>query len=121
MEPDPSIAEIGIAFARALVAGNYQAAYGLLSQPVQWELSADNLKASYEAMISYTNSPPDTIKVGQLFPPGETDGVPDGLGWAFVDIDCLHSPSDCWLECVGVLVAAEGSRHVIREIVWGRP
>jgi hypothetical protein len=122
MQPQPSVADTGLAFAKSLVAGDYASAHTMLSESLRRELSAGDLKAHYEQMVSYTKAPPDTIEVGQLVEPSERDGVPNSLGWAFVNIDCVKPTStDCWLESVGVLVVEEGHRRAIQQIVWGRP
>jgi hypothetical protein len=121
MQPDPSIHNTALRFANALVAGDFAAAHDMLTKVHQLEISADDIRQHYQSMISYTEDPPDTIKAGLLLPPSETDGIPDGLGWAFVDIDSLNSPNGSWLECVGLLITEEDSRHAIRQIVWGRP
>jgi hypothetical protein len=121
MQPPSFIADTGLAFAKALVAADYASAHAMLSASLRREMSADDLKARYQQMVSYADAPPDTIEVGQLFEPPESDGVPDGLGWAFVNIDCVNSPDDCWLESIGVLVVNEGPRQAIHQIVWGRP
>lgn len=121
MVPNPSIADIGIGFARALVAGQYAKAHTFLTAKLQRELLPADLQAHYEAMVSYTTVPPDTIKVGQIFEPSAADGVPDALGWVFVDIDCLDSPDGCWLERVGVLVVEDGAQRAIDYVEWGRP
>ena len=122
MQPQPSPAGTGLAFAKALVAGDYASAHAMLSESLRGELSAGDLKAHYEQMLSYTNAPPDTIEVGQIFEPSDRDGVANSLGWAMVNIDCVKPTSaDCWLEQVGVLVVSEGDRQAIQQIVWGRP
>src|SRR4030095_8052275 len=105
MQPQPSVADTGLAFAKSLVAGDYASAHTMLSESLRRELSAGDLKAHYAQMISYTEGPPDTIEVGQIFEPSERDGVPNSLGWAFVSIDCVKPTSaDCWLEQVGGLL-----------------
>jgi hypothetical protein len=120
MQPELSIADTGLAFARAIVAGDYAAAHSMLSEQLRREMSTDDLKANYDQMVSYTDSPPDTIEIGQLFEPFDSDGVADGLGWVFVNVDCLHGPDGCWLESIGVLVVSEGPRQAIAQIMWGR-
>ena len=101
---------------------DYASAHTMLSESLRREQSPGALKAHYEQMVSYTEAPPDTIEVGQLFEPSEQDGVSNSLGWVFVSIDCVKPTSaDCWLESVGVLVINEGNRHAIQQIVWGRP
>ena len=119
MHPEPSIARTGLAFANAIVSGEFAAAHAMLTDALRREMSGDDLRANYEQMLSYTKSPPDTIKLGQVLePPAD---VPGALGWAFVDIDGLHGVDACWLECVGVLVVNEGARQAIADIIWGRP
>ena len=116
MRPFETIGDTALRFAKALVAGDYAAAHSLLTQSLQEEESAATLKASYDLMVSYTEAPPDTVKVGQYLSSGENDGVPEGLGWVCVDIDCLHSDIDAWLEGVTVLVVCDGPRHAIGRV-----
>jgi hypothetical protein len=121
MQPTPTIADVALSFARSIVAGEYETAHSMLSESMRRETSASDLRANYEQMVSYTTSPPDTIKIGQLFEPSDKDGVPGSLGWAFVDVDCVNSSDDCWLESIGVLVISESAGQVIARIEWGRP
>jgi hypothetical protein len=92
----------------------------MMTPSLQHEESTAGLKASYDAMVSYTKAPPDTVEIVLTMPATEADGVPDGLGWVIVNVYCLHSSRDTWLEGVTVLVVRDGSRQAIGRIVWGR-
>ena len=118
---DLLLADLGLEFARALVAEEYARAHGLLSDSLRKDLSSDDLRVSYESMISYTSEPPDTVEVrATLVPPGTRDVINE-FGWVFVSIDRLKSTHGCWLEGLDLLIIQENSRPVIQEIVWGRP
>ncbi len=121
MQLSASIENIALDFTYALVAGDYAKAHGLLTPSLQQAESTADLKASYQAMISYTKAPVDTIEIGQTMPAREVDGIPESLGWVTVNVYCLHSPHDTWLEGITVLVVSHGSRQAIGRIVWGRP
>ena len=121
MQPDAAITDLALTFARALVSGDFAAAHRLLTPELALETSADNLRGEYELMTSYWDGPPDTVQVGQVLPPPESNGVPDGLAWVFVDIDRRNGPGGAELECVGVLIVAGSSALAISQLVWGRP
>ena len=121
MQSDAPISDIALNFTRALVAGNYAKAHAMMTPSLQQDESTADLRASYDAMVSYTNAPPDTVEIGLLMAAGEADGVSDGLGCVCVNVCCLHSPRDTWLEGVTVLIVRNGSQQAIGRIVWGRP
>jgi hypothetical protein len=121
MQPNVVITELALAFAHALVAGDFQAAHRMLTPELAEESSTDELRDEYESMVSYWIGPPDTVKVGQVLEASVTDGVPDGLGWVCVDIDRLNGPGGCDLEGVTVFIKAGANGPVISRLVWGRP
>ena len=53
--------KVGLAFAKALVRGDFEAAYDLLSPKLQAEYSVARLQATYEAMIAYGDGAPTEI------------------------------------------------------------
>ena len=110
-------AKIGVEFAEALVAGDFQRASTLLSSDLGKTLSAKSLQQKYEDMMPPASrfGPPTSVKVMETlekFPKKQSDDV----GWAYVAIS-----GKSFSEGVSVVVANESGRHVIRDIKWGRP
>lgn len=110
---------VGIAFARALVAGEYEVAYNMLSATLQAALPLAQLREQYESMIEPMiedgGNPPYVEDVITILDDWPTKEFAD-IGWAYVAIG-----GDVYSEAVSVLVMQEHTKHVIREIQWGRP
>jgi hypothetical protein len=110
--------EVAVAFASALVAGDFVRANAMLAPPLRQILSPEKLhKKLYGMFDSYADGDPKDI----LF--DEDGGVmdwppefPNDLGSVYVGI-----MGDEFLEAVTVTVADIDGGHLIREIVWGRP
>src|SRR5690348_7075909 len=126
MEPEqsenPEAATIGLAFARALVNGQFDIAYEMLAPSLRNKCQPEDLKSDYEQMTSYWDAPADHVEVTSV---GETsDDWPEkdekDSGWVFVAIDS-NSGSWAWLEAADVRVVDVSGRKLIAEIVWGRP
>jgi hypothetical protein len=102
-------------FARALAAGEYPKAHGLLSASLQAEMPPEKLGAAYAGMVSYGEGAPTIVEVMTTL-----DDWPDKhLGdteWVYVAI-----ANDTYSEAVSVVVTQEASRLAIRAIEWGRP
>lgn len=114
------IGNVALAFARALVAGEYTAAQALLASSVHGELKPSDLKAQYEQMTGYWAAPADDITLICVRGPTEWDGK-DDVGWAVVAI-YSHPPNDSVAqEAVSVRVTNEAGQLRISDIVWGRP
>lgn len=106
---------VGIAFARALVAGEYDVAHSMPSAPLQAALPPAQLKEKLESMIEYGGSPFDFVDVTTILDDWPAKKVAD-IGWAYVTIG-----GDVYSEAVTVVVTQEQTKHAIREIEWGRP
>ncbi|MEM7712188.1 MAG: hypothetical protein AAF349_01110 [Cyanobacteria bacterium P01_A01_bin.68] len=116
LEPkDTSQGIVGNAFANALVAGEYDVAYNMLSTSLQAELSSPELKESFESMIRYGRSAPNYVEVMSVLNDW-SDKQPSDIGWAYVAI-C----GDGFSEAVSVVVTQEETKTVISDIDWGRP
>lgn len=116
MEPkDTQQGMIGFAFANALVAGEYNNAYNMLSTSLQAELSPILLKERFESMISYGRSSPNSVEIMSVLDNWPGKQALD-IGWAYVAID-----GDGFCEAVSVIVKQEQTNQVIRDIDWGRP
>jgi hypothetical protein len=116
MKPsDTPNTEVAMNFARALAAGDYPRAHGLLSASLKASRTAEQLGAEYAEMISYGEGAPDILQVMTTM-----DDWPDKrLGdteWVYVAM-----ANNTYSEAVTVVVAQEDGRLVIRSIEWGRP
>ncbi len=106
-----------LTFAGALVAGEYDAAYGMLSSSLQAMTSAMQLQAEFESMVDYFDGPPDHVVIS--FTMDEwPDKHPADVGWAYA---AILNANETHHEAVTVVVAHEQGKNVIREIIWGRP
>jgi hypothetical protein len=106
---------VGFAFANALVKGEYDVAFNMLSAQLQIEFTPSRLKEKFESMVEYGGSDPDFVGVITTMDDWHNKGALD-IGWAYVDIS-----GDGFAEAVTVVVTQEQSKHVIRDIEWGRP
>ena len=108
--------KVGLEFAEALVAGDFQLAAKMLSKDLSATLSPESLQQKYEDMMPPPQFGPATsVTVSETldkFPKKQSTDI----GWAYVAIS-----GKSFSEGVSVIVADEGGRHVIREIKWGRP
>ena len=115
---------LGIAFARALIVGEYDLAHNMLSAPLQAALPPAQLKKEFESMIEYGGSPPDFVDVITILDDWPAKKV-DDIGWAYVAINgdgyAGEGSAGRYSEAVTVVVMQEHTKHVIREIQWGRP
>lgn len=116
LEPkDTSQGIVGFVFANALVAGEYNVAYNMLSTSLRAELSLVQLKEKFESMIRYGPSAPNSVKVMSFLNNYASKEALD-IGWAYVAIN-----GDGFCEAVSVIVTQEETKPVIRHIDWGRP
>ncbi|WP_103668298.1 hypothetical protein [Pseudanabaena sp. BC1403] len=106
---------VGFAFANALVEGEYNVAFNMLSAQLQIEFTPLSLKEKFEYMVGYGCSDPDFVEVMSAEDDWYIKEALD-IGWAYVAIS-----GDGFGEAVTVVVTQEQSKHVIREIDWGRP
>jgi hypothetical protein len=117
-DPDQALVEeMAQAFARALVAGEFEAAYALLSDSLKGQWTPVRLAQEFTAMMAYCDQPPDHVEVVRF---DDMEGwairqVTD-LGWAYVAIY-----GDGFNEAVSLIISRVAGRAVIRDIEWGRP
>jgi hypothetical protein len=118
------IGELALKFAHALVAGDYDKAHDLLSLPFQRRVSPADLAQHYDSMHSYVPEAADTVELGQF----DGSGLQRELGWQWVTIGRLLSPTEPWRlnsghwnEGVVLMIVEEDDRLAIGDIVWGRP
>jgi hypothetical protein len=107
---------IAVAFASALVAGDFDRAHAMLVPELRQRLTPEDLRGELQDMYSgYAKGPPKQTgqpTVQEDWP----DKRPGDLGWVYVGII-----GDDFVEAVSVTVANVNGQPLIREIEWGRP
>lgn len=110
-------AEVAIAFASALVDGDFTRAKALLSPELRMRYTTNALRAKFYRMISYSDGEPQSIYYDEEFQGEDWPDKREGdVGWVYVGID-----GDGFVEAVSVVVAKIDGQLFIREIEWGRP
>ena len=109
--------QLALAFANALIKGEFNKAYGFLSKQLKTEYSPEVLEQTYQNMVSYFLHPPCYCHVEVLmddwaYPPKEECD----LVWLYVSIN-----ADADGEAITVIISEEQKHKVIRYIEWGRP
>lgn len=114
MKPHAQVAE---QFARALVAGDFDAAHQFLSNNRKERVSAADLKSNFESMIDYGPGygPITDVEVMNTLEEWPRKKKGD-VGWAYV---AMSGSNYC--EGVAVVVMEESGSLLIRDIEWGRP
>jgi hypothetical protein len=118
--PKTPHAKIAVAFASALVKGDYAAAHALLTPVLGRVLSAERLREELFAMFSgYSEGKPERIWFDEADNgitetwPGKSPG---DVCWAYVGIE-----GENFLEAVSLLIQEEAGKLAIGDIIWGRP
>jgi hypothetical protein len=114
-------ARVAVAFASALVEGNFARAESLLVPELRKQLTQDTLRENLYAMFrGYAESEPRRIyfdeKVQEFQMDEWPDKLPGDIGWVYVAIE-----GDDFSEAVRVIVADVEGKLLIREVEWGRP
>lgn len=114
----PAASQTALAFATALVGGEFHAAHAMLAPELHETLTASALEKKLEQMVAYSGQSALGASVSvdsemENWP----EKQPDDAGWAYVSI-FRDSPDGAFAEAVTVIVNDKG---LIRDIVWGRP
>ena len=114
--------EQALAFANALVAGDFESAHRLLSPALRGEYPPARLRQEYEDMFSYAgNTAATRVDLGSTMDdwPGKADAE---VGWAYVSISGPNVViGGEWCEAVAVAFVDVDGRLLICDIQWGRP
>jgi hypothetical protein len=116
------VADIALAFARALVAKEYERANAMLSSAAKPSYPPHLLQKNLEEMVQYSGDEsvwPTSVQVvtgADISDMEKWLKTPQDFGWAYVSVD-----GDGYCEAVAVMVTDDGSKLAIREIEWGRP
>jgi hypothetical protein len=111
--------ELAVAFASALVDGDFARAREMLGPPLSESTSAADLREHFERMYrSYAEDDrPNRVWFDAQFSGEEWPAKRSGdVGWAYVAVQ-----GDECVEAVTVTVAQSAGRVFIREVEWGRP
>ena len=115
-------ADIGLRFAREMIAQEYDEASRLLSSELQAACPPSELRRSFEAMTQSSEGTTETIGAQAVTGADASEmsqwrtKLPGDFGWVYVSI---HGRD--FNEAVAVIIADEAGRLVIRDIAWGRP
>ena len=117
------VADIALAFARALVAKEYHRANAMISSAAKPSYPPQVLQKNLEEMVQYSGDEsvwPTGLQVVTGADISDMDKwlrkTPQDFGWAYVSVD-----GDGYCEAVTVMVSDDGGKLAIREIEWGRP
>jgi hypothetical protein len=110
--------EVAVAFASALVSGDFEQASRLLTPTLRDKYSARALREELREMLEdYAEGPPAQIYFNADASLDDwPDKQPGDLGWAHVGII-----GDDFVEGVSVVIADAGGTLFVRSIEWGRP
>jgi hypothetical protein len=111
--------ELAVAFASALVEGDFAHAREMLGSPLSETMSAAALQVHFDPMyLSYAKDDrPKHISFDPRFSGQEWPAKQEGdVGWAYVAV----LGEEC-VEAVTVTVAKAGEKLLIRDVEWGRP
>lgn len=110
--------KVVVAFATALVDGDFARAHALLAPALQQQISPESLRHSLYAMFrGYSSGEPKSIHFDEEFALEDWPHKdPGDIGWAYVGIG-----GDDFVEAVSVTVADVKGSHLVRGIEWGRP
>ena len=105
-----------MAFAGALIRGDFQVAYEMLAAAGRAAYTPDSLEEQYSEMISYFTAPAEMFDELHIDTASPMMGSSD-FGWAYVSI--IDKDGD--IEAVSFFVCNEDGNIRIRELEWGRP
>jgi len=120
---NPEVAEVGLAFARALAERRFDDAHEMLAPSLRDDLQPRDLRENYELMTGYWSAPAQRVTDVYVEPawsewPGKEQ---NDLGWAYVSLESPTPEGGVNLEAVHVRVARVSNRKVVAQIEWGRP
>jgi len=110
--------QVAVAFASALVDGDFSKAHALLTPTLRQEMTPASLREKlYSMWRGYSTGEPRSIHFDEEFSHEDWPAkLPGDIGWAYVGIE-----GDGFVEAVTVTVADVEGSLLIRDIEWGRP
>lgn len=115
-------ADIGLSFARALVAKQYKKAHEMLTTSQKRQSPPDALQKELEEMAQYGGDEQRWPTYVQVVTGADSSDKrwtwkkPGDFGWVYVAIGGID-----YNEAVTVTITEEGEQLAIREVEWGRP
>src|SRR3982750_4468163 len=111
-------AEVAIAFASALLKGDFVGAHALLTPRARHDLPPEVLcERFFEMFRGYTDGEANSVFYDEQFALDDWPAKqPGDAGWAYVSIN-----GENFIEGVAVTVSASEGSLLIREVEWGRP
>jgi predicted lipoprotein len=113
--PGTDYRKVALEFAQSLAARDYAKAHAMTSAAYRKQMTVDQLRAAFEAIVPTDWGPIGPIEVGQTLATWP-DKQPADLGWAYVSIG-----GDIASEAIVVVVTAENGAARIRQVEFGRP
>jgi hypothetical protein len=114
MPPEPSpeseVTRVAVAFADALVRGDWPAAHAMLAPSLRDDWQPSDLQGEFASMTSYWDKPPTSTELAMA-----------DSERAYVAIYSVSESYGTVQEAVDVRVVNEDGRWLIDDIVWGRP
>ena len=112
---DRDYKRVGLAFAKALAARDYDVAYALTSREYRDSTSLKALQAAFESIVPVDWKTAGPIEVGQTMEdwPGRE---PSDVGWAYVSVG-----GEVYSEPIVVVVTLEEGELRVRTVEFGRP
>src|SRR5580693_322998 len=107
---ETDVTRMALAFAHALVRGDWSAAHAMLAPPLRDDWQPSDLQREFFEMTRYWENPPTSVELG--FADSER---------AYVAIYSVSHSNGTVQEAVDVHVICEDGRWLIDEIIWGRP
>jgi len=106
---------VGLAFAKALAARDYDGAYALTSSDYRDSTSVTALQDAFESIVPVDWTTIGPIEVGQTMDewPGRQ---PSDVGWAYLSVG-----GDVYSEANTVVVTLEDGDLKVRTVEFGRP
>lgn len=120
-EPSPQVVDdLGVNFAKALTAGEFDNAHSMLSQGMKEAWPPERLKARFEKMTGKGVVEDITAEEGYAHYANQPEGDLGGIYVSIVGHE-REDPIFTFSEAVMVFVTNEAGVPRIREIRWGRP
>jgi hypothetical protein len=108
--------EVAVAFASALVGGDFSRAHGLLAPELRTQLTPEVLREKLSGMCR-RGAEARSVHFDEQIQMDDWPGkLADDVGWAYVGIE-----GDNFIEAVTVIVAKIDGKFLIRDVEWGRP
>lgn len=107
--------QVALAFAKALAARDYDAAYALTSPAFRDSMSLKAMTDAFETVVPVDGQTVGPVEVGQTMDDWPWK-EPSDAGWVYVSVG-----GDVYSEAVTVVVTRDESELKVRAVEFGRP